>query len=69
VHDAPGTLHSLVAMQRKTPPGSFSHKVEQQAGDDDGVQVLPTRRQALAATSHLPPTQLSVQQSLLTLQV
>jgi len=69
VHEAPGALHSLVAMQRKTPPGSFSHSVEQQAGDADGVQVSPTRRQALAAMSHLPATQLSVQQSLLTLQV
>ena len=65
----PGALHSLVAMQRKTPPGSFSHSVEQQAGDDDGVQVSPVRRHALGAMSHLPATQLSVQQSLLTLQV
>jgi hypothetical protein len=69
VHEAPGTLHSLVTMQREAPPGSCSHSDEQQAGDADGVQVSPTRRQALAAMSHLPATQLSVQQSLLTAQV
>ncbi|MDB4967383.1 MAG: hypothetical protein JWN44_3072 [Myxococcales bacterium] len=56
-------------MQRKTPAGSFSHNEEQQAGELDGVQTVPTRRQALAACSHLPPTQLAVQQSVLALQV
>jgi hypothetical protein len=66
---APGTLHSLGSMQRKTPPGSCSHSPEQQAGELDGVHVSPTRRQELAASSHLPMTQLSVQQSVLTLQV
>jgi hypothetical protein len=66
---APGALHSLVAMQRKTPAGSVSHRPEQQAGDDDGVHVSPTRRHELGASSHLPPTQLSVQQSVLTPQL
>ena len=56
-------------MQRMMPPGSFSHRPEQQPGDDDGEQVSPGRRHALGGSSHLPATQLSVQQSVLTLQV
>src|SRR5437763_7333046 len=56
-------------MQRKTPPGSFWHSPEQQAGEVLGVHRSPMRRQELAASSHLPPTQLSLQQSVLTLQV
>lgn len=69
VQDLPGALHSLVAMQRLTPAGSFSHRPEQQAGDDDGVHRSPGNRHELGASSHLPATQLSVQQSVLTLQV
>jgi hypothetical protein len=69
VHAAPGALHSLVSMQRKTPPGSCSHNPEQQVGELFGVHTSPTRRHWLAASSHLPATQLSVQQSVLTLQV
>lgn len=65
----PGGLHSPVCMQRKTPAGSLSHKDEQQAGELDGVHRSPTRRQALAACSHLPPTQLALQQSVLALQL
>ena len=56
-------------MQRLTPAGSFSQRPEQQVGELDGEQVSPTSRQELAAGSHLPATQLSVQQSVLTLQV
>jgi hypothetical protein len=66
---APGGLHSLVSMQRKTPPGSFSHNPEQHAGELLGVHRSPTSLQALAGCSHLPLTQLSEQQSVLTLQV
>jgi hypothetical protein len=66
---APGALHSLVSMQRRVPPGSFSHRPEQQPGDDDGEQTSPGRRHELAASSHLPATQLSVQQSVFWLQV
>ena len=65
----PGTLHSLVCMQRNTPAGSCSHSPEQQAGEVAGVHKSPTRRHELAASSHLPMTQLSVQQSVLRLQV
>ena len=68
-HDAPGALHSLTAMQRATPPGSFSHSPEQQPGEVAAEHRSPTRRQALAGSSHLPATQLSVQQSVFWLQV
>ena len=66
---APGALHSLTSMQRSTPPGSCSHSPVQQLGEVDGEQVSPTSRHEVAASSHLPATQLSVQQSVLTLQV
>jgi hypothetical protein len=66
---APGALHSLTAMQRVVPPGSRSHSPVQQPGDDAGEQLSPTSRHALAASSHLPATQLSVQQSLFCAQV
>ena len=56
-------------MQRVAPPGSRSHSPVQQPGDDAGEQLSPTRRHALAASSHLPATQLSVQQSVFWLHV
>jgi hypothetical protein len=56
-------------MQRETPPGSVMHKPEQQPGEVDGEHRSPTRRHELGGSSHLPATQLSVQQSVLTLQV
>jgi hypothetical protein len=62
-------LHSLVSMQRRTPPGSRSHRPEQQPGEVDDEQRSPGNRHALGGSSHLPATQLSVQQSVLTLQV
>jgi hypothetical protein len=65
----PGALHSLTAMQRATPPGSFSHRPLQQPGEVDAEQRSPTSRQALAGSSHLPATQLSVQQSVLVPQL
>ena len=65
----PGALHSLTAMQRETPPGSFSHRPVQQPGELAAEQRSPVKRQALAGSSHLPATQLSVQQSVLVAQV
>jgi hypothetical protein len=66
---APGALHSLISMQRLTPAASFSHRPEQQAGEAPGVHTSPRSKHELAAMSHLPPTQLSEQQSVLTAQV
>jgi hypothetical protein len=45
------------------------HAPEQHCGELLGVHRSPTGRQALAASWHLPATQLSEQQSVLTLQV
>jgi hypothetical protein len=69
VHAWPGALHSLASMQRMTPPGSCSHRPEQQPGELAGAHTSPTGRHDVAATSHLPLTQLSLQQSVFCAQV
>jgi hypothetical protein len=60
----PIALHSPGEAQRLTPSTSRAQSALQQSPFTE--QVSPTRRQAEAGTSHLPPTQLSEQQSVLT---
>jgi hypothetical protein len=60
----PTERHSAVPLQRFTPSTSTSQCCEQQSLFC--AQVLLSKRQLPAGTWHTPPTQLSEQQSVLT---
>jgi hypothetical protein len=64
---APVAVHCCGPLQRLLPSTSWSQWPEQQFAS--AVQVSPVRTQVPAWTSHLPFTQLSVQQSVLRVHV
>ena len=57
----PIDLHSFGPLHRFTPSMSWSQRAEQQS--PFSAHVSPVGLHAVAGTSHLPPTQLSEQQS------
>jgi hypothetical protein len=63
----PVALHCCGPLQRLLPSTSWSQWFEQQSVSAE--QVSPVRTHDPAGTSHLPFTQLSVQQSVLRVQV
>jgi hypothetical protein len=63
LHEAPALLHMFGWLHRFTPSTSRSHEPEQQSAF--ALHVSFVRRHELAGTSHVPPTQLPEQQSVL----